>query len=87
MSRSRKHSPCIQVVGKTDKLSKRIANRRFRKRIRIALRSGRDFLPLMREVANRYEFAKEGTVHWINEGDYHLGGKITKNEIEKWKRK
>lgn len=66
MARSRKRTSIHGIaVGASDKHSKRIANRKFRSRIKRELnKENRDFdsrpLTLLREVSNVWNFSKDG---------------------------
>lgn len=68
MSRSFRHTPIIGNAGTSDKDCKRKANRYARKAVRhklsVTLTTEGDFdalvLPLLREVSNVYNFAKDG---------------------------
>ena len=69
MSRSRKHSPCICWCGRTNKISKRYANRRFRKLARSCVRRGLRPPHRSREVSNVYDFDRDGLAAWRNDID------------------
>lgn len=82
MSRSRKKTPIGGWTGQSDKCSKRIANRNFRRENKILLnKTIEEFEPLfMEEVRNGnvWEFAKDGK-HWF--------GNCREENVKKWMRK
>jgi len=60
MSRSYRKSPFIGVTcARSEKDDKRVANRRYRRRVSSSLISGRE-MPLIREVSEVYLFSKDG---------------------------
>lgn len=60
MSRSRKKNPfCGIAIADSEKMDKRLANRAWRRRVRVAIQTGR-VIPLQREVSEVYMFAKDG---------------------------
>lgn len=63
MSRSRKKTPIGGIaVGRSEKQEKRLANRKARRHVRVALAtdSDRDVLPHLREISNVWSMAKDG---------------------------
>jgi hypothetical protein len=63
MSRSRRKSPvCGATVSPSDKLDKRLANRRVRRAVSSALQVDpeRDVLPHHRELTDPWDMAKDG---------------------------
>lgn len=69
MSRSRKHSPCLCWCGRTNKLSKRRANRLFRRIASIAVRQGKIPPSRLREVFNVWSFNRDGLAVWVRNID------------------
>lgn len=67
MSRSRRHNPIFgNAVASSEKLNKREANKKLRRRVREVLYKNpdTDVLPVLREVSNVYSFAKDGKHYW-----------------------
>lgn len=67
MSGSRKRTPIGGIaVGRSEKYEKRLANRKARRRVRVALAtdSDRELLPHLREVSNVWTMAKDGKHHF-----------------------
>jgi hypothetical protein len=59
MSRSYRKSPFMGITCcKSEKDDKRIANRRYRRRLRISIFN--EIQPMIREVSNVYLFGKDG---------------------------
>ena len=69
MSRSRKHSPCLCWCGRTNKLSKKYANRLFRRLTHSLMRRGMRPPCRMREVSNVWCFNRDGLAVWKNNID------------------
>ena len=69
MSRSRKHSPCICWCGRTNKMSKRFANRRFRRLAHSCVRRGLMPPNRTREICDVWNFDRNGLVEWHNDID------------------
>ena len=60
MSRSYKHAPIFGILRRdSEKQDKRLANRRLRRIARQSVSRGKE-APLLREVSNIYDFAKDG---------------------------
>ena len=59
MSRSFRKNPFIGVCGGSDKLDKRISNRRLRRRVLECLERGEE-PPVLREVSDVWLFQKDG---------------------------
>lgn len=74
MSRSRKRTPITGIcVADSEKDSKRIANRAFRRISKELIKNdAADSLPILREVSNVWDWAKDGKRYW------------TKQQIEKY---
>ena len=62
MSRSRRKTPvCGITTSDTEKQDKRLANRRLRRKVRVALAAQPDgVLPAVREVSSVWAFDKDG---------------------------
>lgn len=61
MSRSKRQSPYMPVTCcESEKDDKRIANRRLRKGIKSAVRSGSDVFPVMNEIYDHWNGGKDG---------------------------
>lgn len=68
MSRSRKRTPIAGITtAKSEKDDKRLANRRIRSRVKVALasRPEDDLLPTRRELSNPWTMAKDGKI-WLD---------------------
>lgn len=75
MSKSYK-KPYVKYGGYSDKKSKRIANKKFRRINKIKLiKDPNGTFKLMREVSNTWDFASDGLAHYV------------KNPDKKWIRK
>ena len=75
MSKSYK-KPYVKYGGDSDKKSKRIANKKFRRINKIKLiKDPNGTFKLMREVSNTWDFASDGLAHYV------------KNPDKKWIRK
>ncbi|MEM8557172.1 MAG: hypothetical protein AAGG50_05045 [Bacteroidota bacterium] len=67
MSRSRKKTPISGITtAASEKHDTRLANRRWRRRVRQRLTTGHDGtdLPLLREVSNVWTMEKDGKVYF-----------------------
>ncbi len=65
MARSTRRTPILSNTGApSDKIFKRRAARRLRLAVRAGLRSGREILPVAREIASTWDFPKDGK-HWF----------------------
>ena len=63
MARSRRKTPIFGITtSPSEKHDKRLANRRWRRNVRLALVAERE-PPLQREVSNVWDFDKDGK-HW-----------------------
>lgn len=60
MSRSFRHKPIMGRGGESDKRDKRLANRALRRLVKEALSDGREILPIPREVADVWNWSKDG---------------------------
>ena len=61
MTRSYRHTPIAgNTIADSEKGDKRVANRRLRRRTVVALQREKEVLPLLREVSDVYNFAKDG---------------------------
>lgn len=61
MSRSRRKTPiCGMTTARSEKKDKRFANRKERRRVRLAIPLDPDVLPHKREISNVYTFDKDG---------------------------
>lgn len=61
MSGSYKHAPVHgNTTAESEKDDKRFANRRWRRRVKWAIRDGVEVMPLQREVSNVWCFDKDG---------------------------
>lgn len=61
MSRSRRHTPIMgTTTARSEKYDKRLANRALRRETKMALKDEKEVLPIVREVSNKYDFAKDG---------------------------
>ena len=60
MSRSRRKTPvCSLTCAESEKQDKRLANRAFRRGVKLALITGQA-MPVMREVSQVYDWDKDG---------------------------
>lgn len=66
MSRSRKHSPCLCWCGRTNKLSKKYANKMFRRLSKRMVEQGMRPPFRVREVSNVWCFNRDGLAVWKN---------------------
>ena len=66
MSRSRKHSPCLCWCGRTNKLSKRYANKMFRRLSKRMVEQGMRPPFRVREVYGVHYFNRDGLARWRN---------------------
>ena len=69
MSRSRKHSPCITWCGRTNKISKRFCNRKFRRASKVRMLCDREPLHNLNEAMTTYSFNTDGLAMWHNNLD------------------
>lgn len=60
MPRSHKYKPFFAVCSGSEKQDKRLANRDFRRKAKLRVKSGSDEFLLMREVSNVWAFTKDG---------------------------
>lgn len=61
MSRSRRKTPIFGITcAESEKRDKVIANRAFRRAVRVAVAVGEDVMPHIREVSDEWGFAKDG---------------------------
>ncbi|MCX6152592.1 MAG: hypothetical protein NT007_00370 [Candidatus Kapabacteria bacterium] len=60
MSRSYKKHPYRGACADSEKEDKRRANRDFRRNVKDALHHGKEIMPLLCEVSDEYNFAKDG---------------------------
>ena len=61
MSDSRKKNPITGfTTAKSEKQDKRIANRRLRKKEKIAIYNDDELMPIMAQISNSYGFSKDG---------------------------
>lgn len=90
MSRSRKKNRFCKIAGNTDKISKRKANRIFRRVNKIRLNNAISledvmFAP-MREITNVWSFNSDGLAHYIHDTDWR-GNPFTPEELNRFMRK
>jgi hypothetical protein len=65
MSRSRRKTPIFgMTTAETEKRDKRIANRRLRAHERVAMASGAEIVPGIRDVSSVWTFDKDGKRYW-----------------------
>lgn len=69
MSRSRKKSPCVPWCGTTNKESKRVCNRLFRRIARMKIKLDEEPPHRVREIMNVWDFATDGLAVWYNNLD------------------
>lgn len=69
MSRSRKKSPCVPWCGTTNKKSKRICNRLFRRISKRNVLLYKEPLYRLREIIDVWDFATDGLAVWYNDLD------------------
>ena len=69
MSRSRRKTPKFGIAGDSDKQDKRLANRKLRRAVRVALDHGDEVLPELREVSDVWSMSKDGKIYWPDGGD------------------
>ncbi|HEX8524949.1 MAG TPA: hypothetical protein VF669_22050 [Tepidisphaeraceae bacterium] len=61
MARSRRRRPIFGITtSETEKQDKRLANRRLRRKVRVAVETGDEVLPVLREVSDVWGFDKDG---------------------------
>lgn len=61
MSRSRrKTAMCGVTTAESEKKAKRMANQRFRRRVKAAIQQGLEVMPHPYEVTNPYDLPKDG---------------------------
>jgi hypothetical protein len=76
MAHSFRHTPVIGITtARSDKPGKKVASRKLRKRVRMALLECPDFdnlvVPLQREVSDVWDFPKDGKRRMnLNDSDY-----------------
>ncbi len=70
MSRSYRKYPLKWVAS--NKRCKMMANRNLRRKVKIAIKSGRKFLPLLREVSNIWDFNSEYKWYFGNRTDKNI---------------
>jgi hypothetical protein len=68
MSRSYRHTPVLgNVKARSEKKDKRLAQRRWRRIVRLSLHRGEwEQLPTLREVSNVWDFPKDGK-HYLRQ--------------------
>lgn len=71
MSRSRKKHPFSGNGGDSEKFDKRKNNRRLRRKSKVALEQGKEILPIMREVSNPWDMAKDGKSRLDKNSDWY----------------
>jgi len=87
MSRSRRKHDIIGLACHhhiSEKKDKKASNRRFRSSVKQALRSGKDILPLRRELSDLWSFSKDGKTYF---GELKYGGKRDKGIYDSLRRK
>lgn len=86
MSRSFKKKPfaCVYYPYKSNKWSKTHANRKFRKQNKLRLKTRRNLLYRVREIADNYNFLSDGSLIYVHEHwyDYLLEIGSTQEECE-----
>lgn len=60
MSRSIKRTPILTYIGRSNKISKRFCNRKFRKITRMGLKDSKDLPQKLDEVMTEWEFQGDG---------------------------
>lgn len=77
MSKTRIKHPVMKITGHrvSDKEDRSKANRNLRRKVKMLIKKGIDFFPLLRELSNRWSFASDG------------GGYYCKDLEDKFKRK
>jgi hypothetical protein len=69
MSRSYK-KPYVKYGGPSDKKSKRIANKKFRRINKLKLiQDPSGVFKLMREISSTWDFASDGLAHYVGDGN------------------
>jgi len=71
VSRSYRKTPICGLCADSEKWDKRKANRKFRRRVKISLATGR-VLPEMREVTEVYTWNKDGKI-WFEPEEWPEG--------------
>lgn len=72
MTRSKRHTPARGIGGGSDKRDKRIAQRRLRRRVKVAVEQGAEVVPELREVSDVWDFRKDGKIYlgeWMRPKD------------------
>lgn len=75
MGKSIAKHPFLKIAGKSDKKSRTVANKRLRCKVRLLLRKGLDFFPLLRELSDLWNFNSDG------------GSRYYRNLDKKWRRR
>ena len=57
------------LAGDSDKEDKRFANRKLRRNSKMALKAGKEVLPILREVSDPRGFSKDGKTFCRNDRD------------------
>lgn len=61
MSRSKRKTPIFGYTTATsEKIDKRLANRAYRHKVKLAIKGGSDLFPVQQEVSNVWSFGKDG---------------------------
>lgn len=61
MSRSRRKTPiCGWTTAHSEKWYKRKVNRKFRRKVKLFIIAGKELMPIVDEVGDIYNFAKDG---------------------------
>ena len=78
MSRSFKKKPfaCVYYHFTSNKWSKKHANRIFRKQNKIRLKTQRNLLYKVREIADNYDFLSDGPLIYIHKHWYNIYQKL-----------
>jgi hypothetical protein len=72
MSRSRRHTKIFGITtARSDKRYKVFEHRRERRKVRIALREGRE-PPAPKEFGNPWGGERDGKFYWITVPDHHM---------------
>ena len=64
MSRSHRKSPCVTVIGRSNKKDKRFVNRAFRRMERTNTGTDRYLPERTREIRDVYDFTSDGLTFW-----------------------
>lgn len=71
MSKSRIKHPIMKITGHrvSDKKDRSTANRKLRRKVKMLIKKGLDFFPILKEISDKWGWNSDGGSYWMNDLD------------------